>query len=329
MFMGRAGKLKLLFLLGCLFASFFVLANVYADQGKDQALAKAMLLAQNSDDSIPTANYRQELGKTIVVEEEYFPHNLDSYVRSMPLTGAKSQSGKVGLIASAAEYNYKIKLFDKIPIEFGVATKYIGINNSTVVKLPAKLTSFGMGVETTLPFFNLDKTYFTIALAPSFYSQNWNFRSDSFHLLQNYFLIYQPNEKLTLVLGANYSPGFKAPVSPIAGFIYRPNDRLTFNLIPSNPEISYDLNGKWTAFVQGGYVGDEYKVTQNGLKNVVLDYNEIRGGAGLRYSPNKHIEGSLSVGGVFNRSIEYRQDSLGKVALENGFYSEFRLSIMI
>lgn len=291
------------------FISTFVLLNAYADEGAQ--------------------NYRQELGKKITVEEEYFPRELDAYARFMPLTGAKSQSGKVGLVTSASEYNYKIKAFGKIPVEFGVAAKYIGIDNTTAVKLPGRLTAFGLGLETTLPFFNLNKTYFTIGVTPSFFTDNWNFRSESFHLLQHYFMIYQPNQNLTLICGLDYAPGFKPPVSPIIGVIYKPTDRLTFNLIPANPEISYVLNDQWTVFAQGSYIGDEYKVTQNNLKDVVLNYNEIRAGAGIKYSLNKDIEGSLAAGSVFNRLIEYRQDSLGKVSLKPGFYSEFRLNIAI
>ncbi|MFH0855926.1 MAG: DUF6268 family outer membrane beta-barrel protein [Candidatus Omnitrophota bacterium] len=315
-------KLSLAALLACVFLFIFFLADIYAEQGAGEEQPQDSFLA-------PADTYRQKLGKTLVVQEEGLPQELDTYARFMPLSGAKSQSGKVGLVTAASEYNYQVKAFGKLPIEFALAAKYIGINNATVVKLPGKLTSFGLGLEATLPFFNLDKTYFTVGLAPSFFTDNWNFSSESFHLLQRYFMIYQPNEKTTFICGLEYAPGFKAAVSPIVGIIYRPNDRLVFHLIPTNPEITYDLSDKWAVFVQGGYTADEYKVTQNNLKNVVLNYSEARAGAGLRYSPNKHIEASLAAGNVFNRSIVYRQDSLGKVALNNGFYTEFRINISI
>jgi len=311
---------KVLFLC-CLvvFVSLFVLSIACADEG--QVTEPAPVTAQD---------YRQELRKTITVEEDNLAHNLDSYVRFMPFSGAKGQSGKVGVVAGGSEYNYKFKAFGKLPIELGIISQYIGINNSTAIKLPAKLTSLSFGMQTTVPFFSVDKTYFTVGLAPSFYGQNWNFSSSSFSLMQRYFMIYQPNEKLTLVMGLSYEPGFKPSVFPIAGLIYRPDDRLTFNLIGSNPEISYALNKKWTLFAEGECLFDEYKVTRdNANKNVTLNYNEIRAGGGVRYTLNKNVEGSLSVGSVFGHAIEYRQDSLGKVGLENGFYSEFRLSIMM
>ena len=322
------GKQKLLFLLLSVFIFPLFLADVYADEGRDRAQNQAINMAQESDD--PSAlDYRQKLGKPIVVEEEFFTQELDSYVRFMPNTGAKCQSGKVGLVTAASEYNYNIKVFDQLPVQFGVISKYIGIHNSTAVNLPAKLTSASFGMETTLPFFNLDKTYFTIGLAPSFFSDNWRFDSSTFSLVQRYFMIYQPNEKLTLIAGVSYEPGFRPSLDPILGFIYRPNDKLTFNITPSNPEIAYDFNDRWAAFAQGDYLTEQYKVKQGDLKNEVLNYDEIRLGAGLRCAVNKNIKASLACGSVFNRSIRYKESNLGKVALENGFYSEFRLDIMM
>ncbi len=312
----RLVKDSLNILLIFVFALFVNLDNSFA-QDKVQA------------ESGVSPEYRQELGKTIVVKEEYLPHELDTYVRYVGSRGSRGQSGKVGIIDSAAEYSYEIKAFDKLPVQFGVATRYIGINNTTVVELPAHLTSAGFGMEVTLPFFDVDKTYLNIGLAPSFFSDNWNFNSSTFSLLQRYFLIYQPDEKWIFVCGVDYSPRFRDPVSPILGFIYKPNERLAFNIIPDSPEISYLLDDKLTVFIQGGSTSNEYRVKKDDLKNVVLNYDEMHLGAGLRYKWNKYVTGSFTAGGMFNRSIQYRDDSLGKVTIDNGPFVEFRLVMAI
>jgi len=324
-------KIKRIGLLCAIFISalsfIFVLCNSYAqDQGQVEAEDTAIQEALSKD---PTAipEYRQELRKPIVVKEEYLPHELDSYVRYVGTRGAGSQSGTVGILDSSAEYSYQIKAFGKLPVQFAIASRYIDIENTTAVKLPAHLTSAGFGVETTLPFFTFDKTYFTIGVAPAFLSDNWNFRTASFSLIQRYFLIYQPNEKWVFVCGVNYSPRFREPVSPLLGFIYKPNDRLTFNILPETPEVAYLLNDKLAVFIQGDFTSNEYRVTKDNLKNVVLNYDETHLGTGLRYKWNKYVTGSLAIGGMFNRSIEYRQDSLGKVVIKDGFYTEFRLVI--
>jgi hypothetical protein len=277
----------------------------------------------------PAGNYRQVLEEVVVKEEEYFPQELDSYVRYMPSRGAKAQSGKVGIIDSASEYSYEIKACDKLLVEFSTSARYIGIENSTAVKLPARLTRVDFGVSTALPFFNFNNTYLAIELSPSFLTDNWNLRSSAFSLVQRYFLFYKFDEKLSFVCGLRIEPHFADPLTPILGFIYKPNDKLTFNIVPQRPEISYALDKKLTVFLEGDNSSDEFKVTKDNLKNAALQYNEMHLGAGFRYNFNKHVKGSLSCGSVFNRSIKYRQDSLGKVAMENGLYTEFRLDIVI
>ncbi|MFA5144573.1 MAG: DUF6268 family outer membrane beta-barrel protein [Candidatus Omnitrophota bacterium] len=324
------GKLKSSFL-PFFFVSLFVSLNAYADDTKAlslkaQAQDQAIEAAQEEFD--PSADdYRQRLRRTVSMPEEYFPNEIDYYMRYVPSRGASSQSGSVAITDSGAEYSYELKAFGKLPVQFGVSTEYIGVKNSTAVQLPAYLTSTSFGVETTLPFFGVDKTYFTLALAPTISTDNWNFRSSAFSLLQRYFLIHQPNEKWTFICGAAVWPGYEDEVLPIVGFIYKPNDKWTFNIIPKGPEISYAMTEKLTVFGEGDMSGYEFVVTQDDHKNVRLEYNEIHAGGGLRYKPNKNVNASVSIGGMFNRSLKYRPDSLGKVVIKDGLYSAFRLEL--
>jgi hypothetical protein len=121
-------------------------------------------------------------------------------------------------------------------------------------------------------------------------------------------------------------PGYEEQLAPIAGVIYKPNDKLTFNLVPTRPTITYALNDKVTLFGEGGLSGGEFKITKDDLKGLTLAYNEIHMGGGIQYKINKFIQSSLSVGGMFDRSLKYR-DSLGKVTIKDGLYTEFRVEI--
>ncbi|MDD5116166.1 MAG: DUF6268 family outer membrane beta-barrel protein [Candidatus Omnitrophica bacterium] len=273
------------------------------------------------------SNYRQRLGKTIVKEEDFFSHELDTYVRYMPSRGAAAQAGRISIVDSATEYSYTVKVLGGLPVEFGLGAKYIGIANTTSVKLPPHLTRVSFGVETTVPFLTVKDTYFTVGLAPMFSTDNWGVRSSALSLTQRYFLIRQASDSLTLIAGVFISPHENDPIMPILGFIYKPNDKLTFNIIPKQPEISYKLNDKLTLFSQADITMDEYRVDKEGLKNIALEYNEIHAGAGLRYKANENIQGNIVVGGVFNRSIKYRRDDYGKITVKNGVYTELRIDI--
>ncbi|MFA5157119.1 MAG: hypothetical protein WC532_07010 [Candidatus Omnitrophota bacterium] len=289
------------------------------------------LIAAEESDSGAQKEYRQRLESLISEEpeeEKEMPFEADTFVRYMPQRRVDAMAGKVGIIESGNECSYNLKAFGKLPMELSFETGYISINNSAEVKLPSHLTSLIAGIQTTLPFFGIDKTYFRLSLYPSFRSENWNARSSAFRMPIHTFMIYQPDKKWTFVAGVATFPDYRNKVCPILGFIYKPNDKLLFNIIPDNPSINYMLNDKITLFAEGGMLCDEFEVDKDGRKNVVLEYKSYRGGAGINYKFNKHIESSVSVGGVFGRRMQYR-DSLGKVSVDSGMYSEFRVDITI
>jgi len=274
--------------------------------------------------------YRQKLSTEIVKEERAITHEFESYLRYIPNESLYAQPGKVSVIESAMEYNFSFKLFEELPVQLGIGSNYLGINasNDVPVSLPGKLTSFSFGAETTLPLWPFEKTYLRLGVIPTFYSSNWNFKANSLNMSSVAIVIYQPNEKLTLIAGVASNPGFENSLSPFGGLIYKPNDKWAFNLVPDRPTISYNVNDRIALFVEGGMSGSEYKVTKDGLKGVALAYNETHAGAGVKIKINKYIDASLSCGRLFNHYLKYR-DSLGKVDIKNGIYSEFRIEARI
>lgn len=309
--------------------SYSVLRAELEAKAKEAEKTQAMNEALNKTEAQkqPNQGFRQKL-KEIITEEEVV-HEMDSYVRYMPSRSLKDQPGEVSIIDSESEYSYAFKAFGKLPIELSVNSEYvdIGASDAVPVSLPAHLTGVGFGAQATTPFF-FDKTYLRLKIMPSFYSQNWNFKSSSFRIPAQLFLIYQPNEKWTFIAGVAAYPGFETPILPIGGFIYKANDKLTFNIIPARPTISYSINDRITVFAEGGFSGGEYRVTKDGYKGAVLSYNEIHCGGGVEFTLNKYIDLSISSGYMFNRYLKYR-DSLGKVNLKNDLYSELRVEVGI
>lgn len=284
---------------------------------------------QTNTEEQTTSEFPKRLRRIITEEEreEALAQEVDSYIKYIPTQKAYSQPGKIGIIDTASEYNYEFKLFDKLPIELTLQHQYISINNSTVVKLPPHLVGIISGVEVTLPFFKFDKTYFRFGINPSFVADGWDLHSKSFRIPFQNLLIYQPNEKWTFVGGLAVFPQYENMFWPVFGFIYKPNDKLSFNIVPKNSGIYYALNDKVTLFGEGDISFDEYAVSKDN-RNAVLQYKEVNLGAGVKYKFNKYIESSFSVGGVFNRYLKYR-DSLGKVNIKDGVYTQFRLDIKI
>jgi len=279
-------------------------------------------------------DYRKELEVIVREKEKPLPEeaknvfSIESYFRLLPKRKVSHQDGKVGIMEEASQYSFEYKLFDKMPIEFSFQEQYININNSTVVKLPAHLTSFSFGLDFTLPLWKIKDTYFRIGVSPSFNTDNWSFYENSFRIPQRYFAIYRPSEKFTAILGFAVFPRYRDVFLPIAGIIYKPNDKWLFDLVPSRPTVNYNINKKITLFGEYGGTMDEFVVTKDDIKGTALEYNEQHAGVGLQYHFNKYTDASLAVGGAFGQRLQYR-DSLGKVKVNGGFYTEFRFNFEI
>jgi Domain of unknown function (DUF6268) len=262
-----------------------------------------------------------EAAKTDVV------HTAESYVRYMPSRHEYGAQGKISIMESAAEYGYEFKAFGKLPVKFSVGNSYIGINDTQdTIELPAHLVGVTTDIETTMPVFNFNNTYLGLGISPSFFGDDWTFNTDAFRIPSRYFLIYQPDKKWTFLAGVAYYSDFTYTVLPIVGFIYKPNDKLIFDLTPRRPNITYSFNDKIAVFIDGLTAFDEFAVSRDNIKNIALQYRQTQVGSGIKFKLNRYLQAYLSAGGAFNRYFEYT-DSQGKVNLKNGLYTQFRVEI--
>ncbi len=263
-------------------------------------------------------------------EEENAPSHKVELSRKYDLRSDArgDQQGSVQIDRTDFLYEYEFKAFSKLPVGFSLYNRRTGIDSTVSdVHLPAQLVEFTTDIYTTLPFFKLNNTYFRMGVEPSFYSDSWDFPSSGFRIPSYYYAIYRPNSKLILLCGLAVFPDTQNPVLPVLGFIYKPNDRLTFNIVPRLPNIEYALTDKISIFGEGTFsVNNEYEVKFNDSRRALLRFYETYLGGGIKYKPNKFISASFSLGGNFRRRLTY-DDSLGKVNIKDGMYTQFRVEI--
>ena len=320
-----------------LFLSFIFIYNFALAALDSREAEMDMLLAQAVPSEPPVKpqireDLRQQLGSEIPEEppeEEAMAIEFSNAARFLPKSGANAMEGGVSFVENDAEVSYEYKIMENIPLEIYFGSSYTGINNSTPVNLPAKLTSIGMGLNITLPFF-FDKSYLYFSVEPAFNSDNWVIKGSTFRSPFTTLFIYQPDNKLTMGAGVTVSPHYKFRnlVAPVYGFIYKPDDKWTFNILSDNPEVSYQFNQKLSLLFEIGFTNEEYVVKKDNIKEIIIRNFDNRYGFGAVYKINKNIEASLSAGWVVDRTLKYRDD-LGKVAIEPGMYSQFRMDISI
>jgi hypothetical protein len=145
-------------------------------------------------------------------------------------------------------------------------------------------------------------------------------RSDDLGIGGKIGLRYAPHgdDSLFFVLGVGAETNSSRIVTPVAGVHWEPNDRWTFNLIFPKPEIDFNLNPRITFFANAEGVGGTYRVGRqvgtNSLgpnvgstkyNNALLDYSEVRVGAGIRLKLFKNVMLETEAGSTVDRKFDY------------------------
>ena len=238
-----------------------------------------------------------------------------------------ASSGDVAINESEFKYEYEFKAFGELPINFSLDVKHTGIDDEVVTELPTRLEhrGLGLGAKFPIPFVDAENYYMGFDIFPSFNTDDGDLNSSAFRIPFRTYLIYKPREEFILVAGISVRPEYDTTVLPVLGLIYKLNDRLSFNLASDDPNIDYKLTSKTSVFIEFGYANDEYEVTKGGQRGIVLKYQELSSGVGVRRQLNEHIKATVSVGGVFNRRLEYEEDT-GKVVPEPAIYTEAKIT---
>lgn len=228
----------------------------------------------------------------------------------------------IDITSTKFDLTYKFKVAGELPVEVSLDVGHKDINADTAVDLPSRLESRRLGFSTKFPApFMQDERFFAgLDIFPTLNTDDWGWEPGAFRVPFRGYLIFKESDDFILVGGVSVRPEYEREVLPVVGLIYRPNDRLAFNLASDDPNISYKLTDATLLRWEFQYAFDEYEVTRGAQEGVVLRYQEISSGFGVEQQFNEYLKGILSLGGVFNRKLEYKDDA-GKVAPDAGFYT--------
>lgn len=260
-------------------------------------------------------------------EEKSFTITADS--RVIAESDVNAMAGDIAIAESGFGIEHEYKIGGALPLGLSFDYKHTDINENLPVNLPSHLEgrSFGIGTKFPMPFCASDSHFMGIDVFPSWYTDDWTWTDSAFRMPFRIYGIYKKSDAFIVVAGASIRVDYDESVLPILGIIYKPNDRLSFNLASDDPNVTYQWNEHWSVFGELDFVRDEYEVTRGGQKGVVLKYRETSGGVGLRYHHDKLLQASLSVGSVMGRRLQYRDD-IGKVEPDAGVYARAKLRVL-
>ncbi len=261
-------------------------------------------------------------------DDDQIKHNIQIKSRHIFDSDVKAMSGEIDIIETELKYDLDFKIEGELPVTLSLDFNHIDLNENIPVNLPSHLEgrSFWFSTKFPMPFMDSEHYFMGVDIIPTLNTDSWKWRSGAFRLPFRIYGIYKESDSFILVAGVSVCPEYDTVVLPLLGLIYKPNDRLSFNLASSDPNISYKLTETTTLLWEFDYTLEEYEVTRSGTKGVVLKYREYSTGVGLQYKPCDYFRVVVSVGGVFNRRLDYR-DGAGKVDPDAGLYTGGQINI--
>lgn len=151
-----------------------------------------------------------------------------------------------------------------------------------------------------------------IQFRPGFYTED-DFDSASFDVpttLGRVFVLRA--DELYLFVGARVALlSGRFPVLPLAGLVYRPNSKWTYDIVLPEPRIIYSPTKTCSFYVGGEFVGGSFRTDRDEnifprkLSGAVVDYTDYRAGAGFAYSPSPNVTVDVSGGYAIERSFDF------------------------
>ncbi|MBW0001390.1 MAG: hypothetical protein JO015_20030 [Verrucomicrobia bacterium] len=266
-----------------------------------QALASSPLLSPSSGNNISKVNFDADAGVTFIGSGHAHQKNqkfgsYDEVDSSLSLlstfqTGANSPVWRAGL-------EWERYWFSPDPVS----------------AVPSALESLNLRLGADL---QLSPAIFArVDVLPGFYGQGLNrFSARQFNVPVEIGASYVYSDRLYFIAGAEVNYELDFPVFPAAGFLWRVNDKITINGILPKPDAEYKLTDGLTLHAGGEFTENTYRM--NGdfgrtrgvtkLDNAIVQFDEIRIGAGFAWKVNKTLSLDLEAGAVPYRRFDYNR----------------------
>ncbi len=238
-----------------------------------------------------------------------------------PARSIEGQSGRMELRKTDISTACEFRLENKLPLKFSLQAGHVDIREGSLIDIPSHLEKYRFDIETTFPFPAIERNdlYLRLGITPSFYSDDWDFESSAFRIPFRTAAIYKYDETLTFIAGARLGFDLEKEVVPFLGAIYEPGQTWTFELIPPRPRILYRVSDKLKFYLEAEYFADEYEVSRQSRKGLVLRSKGLDCGLGLAVELSPDSAVTLSAGKALNHYLEYA-DGNGKISLDDGWY---------
>lgn len=235
---------------------------------------------------------------TAEFDEEEISSDIDFTVNEVELSGVFGATNVLnGKLVFGADFRYTEYKFDSVDAED---------NGLYEVHLPMTYIT------------GSDQWTHVARVAPGIHSDFEEVDGEDFTMTALYQATYKSSDTLSWVMGAGIGHEFgEVSGFPLVGAIYRPNEKLLFNLVLPQLEAIYIAQENWIWHLSLAPTGRSWNVEDKSKeKDVDIVTSEFRVSAGTTFAITDAIALRGTVGSALNRNIEFTLDDGEEVDLD-------------
>ena len=219
--------------------------------------------------------------------------------------------GDITEITSSAKFVLSAQIKDTALLRLGVGWLGYFFNPEPKAPIPDSLQAENLEVGADIQV--SPAILARIAALPGIYSNARDVTSRAFNVPFEVAASYFVSADLILLGGVYVDVNAGTPVFPVIGVHWKVSDKWVIEGMPPRPQIQYTLSDSVTLFA-GADLREETFVVDNKfgtlrgspqLNNAILEYNEIRAGAGLTWKVSKNVTLDVEGGCTPYRRFEY------------------------
>jgi hypothetical protein len=219
--------------------------------------------------------------------------------------------GDITEITSSAKFVLSAQIKDTALLRLGVGWLGYFFNPAPKAPIPDSLQAENLEVGADIQV--SPAILARIAALPGIYSNARDVTSRAFNVPFQIAASYFVSADLIFLSGVYVDVNAGSPVFPVIGVHWKVSDKWVIEGMPPRPQIQYTLSDSVTLFA-GADLREETFVVDNKfgtlrgspqLNNAILEYNEIRAGAGLTWKVSKNVTLDVEGGCTPYRRFEY------------------------
>ena len=221
--------------------------------------------------------------------------------------------GKISEINSLASFILSAQVQDKILLRLGVEWQWFSFDpQQATAPVPDSVQGLDLAIGADLQV--SPAILLRIEAHPGFYGQGGNLSWRDFNVPFEMAGTYFVSSDLQLIGGVYVDVNNNVPVFPVAGVRWKVSDKWVIEGIAPRPQLQYQLSDSVTLYAgadlrQATFRMDNQFGLQHGgnpkLNDAILQYFEIRAGAGLTWKVTKYVNLDVEGGGTPYRSFYY------------------------